>query len=298
MASHDLRKHYYTLSTSMGPALVEQITCFLYSTQVLSQYELNVISSKSDILTKASELLSAVIRKGKKACGIFFHALATCDPHLSNQIMGTQVNSTGRTLPAPSFQRLTSSNEYLLRSQARPYVSELPRTGEALSFQKEQRQSLPVICKICICNSSLNNCTFGSNNNISITRSMSLSVLDNFAEPASSVNAECGKALEKDSKSHRCGRCNEMSTSSREAIQVESDIEIIRSKLQNIIIGNQNTFTLVEEFSDEDDNEEKELDEEYEENECEEREDTEQLTNETRQPEVVQQLECCRLMAG
>ncbi|XP_048451440.1 caspase-1 isoform X2 [Rhincodon typus] len=297
MASHDLRKHYYTLSTSMGPALVEQITCFLYSTQVLSQYELNVISSKSDILTKASELLSAVIRKGKKACGIFFHALATCDPHLSNQIMGTQVNSTGRTLPAPSFQRLTSSNEYLLRSQARPYVSELPRTGEALSFQK-QRQSLPVICKICICNSSLNNCTFGSNNNISITRSMSLSVLDNFAEPASSVNAECGKALEKDSKSHRCGRCNEMSTSSREAIQVESDIEIIRSKLQNIIIGNQNTFTLVEEFSDEDDNEEKELDEEYEENECEEREDTEQLTNETRQPEVVQQLECCRLMAG
>ncbi|XP_048451442.1 uncharacterized protein si:dkey-29h14.10 isoform X4 [Rhincodon typus] len=270
MASHDLRKHYYTLSTSMGPALVEQITCFLYSTQVLSQYELNVISSKSDILTKASELLSAVIRKGKKACGIFFHALATCDPHLSNQIMGTQ---------------------------ARPYVSELPRTGEALSFQK-QRQSLPVICKICICNSSLNNCTFGSNNNISITRSMSLSVLDNFAEPASSVNAECGKALEKDSKSHRCGRCNEMSTSSREAIQVESDIEIIRSKLQNIIIGNQNTFTLVEEFSDEDDNEEKELDEEYEENECEEREDTEQLTNETRQPEVVQQLECCRLMAG
>ncbi|XP_043543668.1 uncharacterized protein si:dkey-29h14.10 isoform X2 [Chiloscyllium plagiosum] len=270
MASQDLRRHYYTLSTSMGPALVEQVICFLYSSQVLSQYELNVITSKSDILTKACELLSAVIRKGKKACGIFFQALAMCDPHLSNQIFGTQ---------------------------ARPHTSEPTRPGEALSSQR-QCKSLPVICKICICNSSLSNCTFGSNNNISIMRSTSLSALENFADPASSVNAECGKALEMMSKSHTCGSSNEMSTSNREAIQVESDIEIIRSKLQNMIIGNQNTFTLVEQISDKEENEDKELDEEYEENECEEKEYSEQLTNETRQPEAVQQFECCRLMAG
>ncbi|XP_072425918.1 uncharacterized protein [Chiloscyllium punctatum] len=281
----------------MGPALVEQVTCFLYSSQVLSQYELNVITSKSDILTKACELLSAVIRKGKKACGIFFQALAMCDPHLSNQIFGTRVNFTGHSLPAPSFQRISPSNEYLLRSQARPHTLEPTRPGEALSSQKGQCKSLPVICKICICNSSLNNCTFGSNNNISIRRSTSLSALENFADPASSVNAECGRALEMMSKSHTGGSSNEMSTSNREAIQVESDIEIIRSKLQNVIIGNQNTFTLVQQISDEE-NEDKDLDEEYEENECEEKEDSEQLTNESRQPEAVQQFECCRLMAG
>ncbi|XP_067886885.1 caspase-1 isoform X2 [Heterodontus francisci] len=214
----DLRRHYYVLGTSMSPAVVEQITYFLYSTRILNQYELNAISSKSEMLSKASELLSAVIRKGQKACGIFFQALETCDPHLSEQIIGKQVNSTGHTLPTSSFLRPVPS--------MRPHVSKPPSTAEASSSQR--------------------------------------------------------KVLDVTANSRTCSSSNELSASSTEAIQGETDIEIITSKLQNVTFGDRNTFTVVEELSDEDDNEEKELEEEYEENECEEKEDTEQLTEEGR----------------
>ncbi|XP_067886884.1 uncharacterized protein si:dkey-29h14.10 isoform X1 [Heterodontus francisci] len=268
----DLRRHYYVLGTSMSPAVVEQITYFLYSTRILNQYELNAISSKSEMLSKASELLSAVIRKGQKACGIFFQALETCDPHLSEQIIGKQVNSTGHTLPTSSFLRPVPS--------MRPHVSKPPSTAEASSSQK-QFQS-PVKFKICICNSSLNNCIFGSNNKMSIMRTMSLSEPNNFVEPETSTNTEHGKVLDVTANSRTCSSSNELSASSTEAIQGETDIEIITSKLQNVTFGDRNTFTVVEELSDEDDNEEKELEEEYEENECEEKEDTEQLTEEGR----------------
>ncbi|XP_067831081.1 uncharacterized protein si:dkey-29h14.10 [Heptranchias perlo] len=270
MAQSDLRRHYHKLGTSMPPAVVEQITYFLYSTRILSQYELNVINSKSEMLPKASELLSAVIRKGQKACGIFYQALKMCDPHLSEQIVGKQVNSTSNTLAASSFLRPTPSKI--------PHVSMLPSLVEASSPQR-QFQS-PVICKICICNSSLNNCIFGSNNNVSIMTSTSLSDSDNFVEPATSTNTEHGKDLDVFPESHMCSTSNEMGTSSTEAIQVENDIEIVKSKLRNMTVGDRNTFTVVEEFSDEDDNEdeEKEL-EESEENDGEEKEDTEQLTS-------------------
>ncbi|XP_078395868.1 uncharacterized protein LOC144679379 isoform X2 [Cetorhinus maximus] len=214
MAQSDLRRHYYALSTSMSPTLVEQITYFLYSTRILSQYELNVISSKSEMLSKASELLSAVLRKGKKACGIFFQALEMSDPHLSKEITGKQVNSTGHTPQAPSLLGLAPSTK--------PLVSKPQSTVEASLSQKE--------------------------------------------------------AL--DMKSHTCGSSNEKNTSSTEAVQAETDIKILRCKVRNMTVGNRNTFTVVEESSDEGDNEEKELEEEYEENECEEKDDAEQLINE------------------
>ncbi|XP_041046068.1 uncharacterized protein LOC121279149 isoform X1 [Carcharodon carcharias] len=269
MAQSDLRRHYYALSTSMSPTLVEQITYFLYSTRILSQYELNVISSKSEMLSKASELLSAVLRKGKKACGIFFQALEMSDPHLSKEITGKQVNSTGHTPQAPSLLGLAPSTK--------PHVSKLQSTVEASLSQKGHSHS-PVICKICICNSNLNNCIFGSNNNLSIMSAMSLSDPDNFEEPTPSTNLEPGEAL--DMKSPTCGSSNEKDTSSTEAVQVESDIKILRCKVRNMTVGNRNTFTVVEESSDEGDNEEKEREEEYEENESEEKDDAEQLTNE------------------
>ncbi|GCB75369.1 uncharacterized protein [Scyliorhinus torazame] len=264
----DLRRHYYTLSTSMSLPLIEQITYFLYSTRILSQHELNVISSKSELLSKAAELLSAVLRKGKKACGIFFQALEMCDPHLSEQIIGKQVNSTGHTLPAPSSLGLAPSKSP---------ISKLQSSVEALSSQKGHSHS-PVICKICICNSNLNNCTFGSNNNVSIMRTMSFSDSDNFVEATSSTNSGDGEDL--DAKSHMCSGSNEMSTNSTETVPAEADIKVISSKVRNMTVGNRNTFTVVEESSDEDDNEEKELEEEYGENECEEKQDTEELKNE------------------
>ncbi|XP_072324512.1 uncharacterized protein [Scyliorhinus torazame] len=209
----DLRRHYYTLSTSMSLPLIEQITYFLYSTRILSQHELNVISSKSELLSKAAELLSAVLRKGKKACGIFFQALEMCDPHLSEQIIGKQVNSTGHTLPAPSSLGLAPSKSP---------ISKLQSSVEALSSQREDL----------------------------------------------------------DAKSHMCSGSNEMSTNSTETVPAEADIKVISSKVRNMTVGNRNTFTVVEESSDEDDNEEKELEEEYGENECEEKQDTEELKNE------------------
>uniref|UniRef100_UPI00398ECD19 uncharacterized protein isoform X2 n=1 Tax=Pristiophorus japonicus TaxID=55135 RepID=UPI00398ECD19 len=267
MAQSDLRRHYYELGTSMSPAVVDQITHFLYSTRILNQYELNVISSKSEMLSKASELLSAVIRKGQKACGIFFQALKMCDPHLSEQIVGKHVSSTSNSLPASTLLRPTPST--------RPPASMLPSPVEA-SLPPKQFQS-PVICKICICNSSLNNCIFGSNNSVSIMTTMSLSDADNFVEPAMSTNTEHGKVLDVTSKSGMCGTSNETDTSHAEASQVETEIEIVGSRLRNMTVGNRNTFRVVEEISDEDDD-----DEEYEESECEGKEDTEQSTTERR----------------
>ncbi|XP_078073115.1 uncharacterized protein LOC144496037 [Mustelus asterias] len=262
--SCNLRRHYYTLSTSMSLPLVEQVTYFLYSTRILSLYELNVISSKSEMLSKASELLSAVLRKGKTACGIFFQALEMFDPHLSEQIIGKQVNSTGHTLPVPSLLDLAATT--------RPQISKLQSTVEASSSQTGHSCS-PVICKICICNSNLNNCIFGSNNNVSIMSTMPLSDSDTFVEPTCSTNPGHGEDL--DLKSRTSDSSSEMSTNN-----TETEIKIISSNVQNMTIGNRNTFTVVEESNDEDDNEEKEPEEEDEENECEENQDTEQSISE------------------
>ncbi|XP_051879973.1 uncharacterized protein si:dkey-29h14.10 isoform X2 [Pristis pectinata] len=152
----DLRKHYYMISMSMSPAVVEQIAYSLYSARILNQYELNVVISKTEMLCKASELLSAVIRKGQKACGIFLQALKMCDPRLSEQLVREHVNSTSK-IPTSSLMRPPS------------YIP------------------TPVVCKVCICNSSLNNCTFGSGNNVSIMTTTPLSNFKNFEEPATNI---------------------------------------------------------------------------------------------------------------
>ncbi|XP_038664586.1 uncharacterized protein si:dkey-29h14.10 isoform X2 [Scyliorhinus canicula] len=174
------------------------------------------------------------------------------------------VNSTGHTPPAPSS---------LGPAPSKSPISKLQSSVEALSSQRHSQS--PVICKICICNSNLNNCTFGSNNNVSIMRTMSFSDSDNFVEATSSTNPEHGEDL--DAKSHLCSGSKEMSTNSTEALQAETGIKVISSKVQNMTVGNRNAFTVVEESSDEDDNEEKELEEEYGENECEEKQDAEQF---------------------
>ncbi|XP_062896899.1 uncharacterized protein si:dkey-29h14.10 isoform X4 [Mobula hypostoma] len=223
----DLRKHYYAMSMSMPPAVAEQIAFSLYSARILSQYELNVIISKTEVLSKASELLSVVIRKGSKACGIFLQVLKTCDPNLSEQLVREQVNSTNK-IPMTELLKPPS------------YVQS------------------PVICKICICNSSLNNCTFGSGNSMSIITTTPLS---NTEEPATSINKECGNVIGATSTSCLSSISNDTDVYSMETFQ--ADIEIVRSKLTNITVGESNVFTVVEEFSNKDDNE-KDLEEELE----------------------------------
>ncbi|XP_072121999.1 uncharacterized protein [Mobula birostris] len=225
----DLRKHYYAMSMSMPPAVAEQIAYSLYSARILSQYELNVIISKTEVLSKASELLSVVIRKGSKACGIFLQVLKTCDPNLSEQLVREQaVNSTNK-IP---MTELLKPPSYAVQS--------------------------PVICKICICNSSLNNCTFGSGNSMSIITTTPLS---NTEEPATSINKECGNVIGATSTSCLSSISNDTDVYSMETFQ--ADIEIVRSKLTNITVGESNVFTVVEEFSNKDDNE-KDLEEELE----------------------------------
>ncbi|XP_078254206.1 uncharacterized protein LOC144592879 [Rhinoraja longicauda] len=233
----DLRRHYYTISTSMSAAVVEQITYLLYSARILSQHELNVIVSRTEMLSKTSELLSAVIRKGQKACGIFLQALKTCDPHLSEQLGLEQANSSSKMSPV---------------SLVRP-PSHTP---------------CPVVCNISISNSNLNNCTFGSGNNVSVTTTMPLSNLKNIEEPPTKSDEESGNCDDTASESHMCSVANDTDTNSTGTVQ--TDIEIVSSRLTNVTVGESNVLTVVEEFSDEDDSE-KELEGELEERDCKEK---------------------------
>ncbi|XP_069771554.1 uncharacterized protein [Narcine bancroftii] len=203
----DLRRHYYTISMSMSLSTVEQISYSLYSAQILTQHEVNVITSKTEVLSKASELLSAVLRKG---------------------ISTSNISQTSLFRP-PS---------YLVQP--------------------------PVVCKICICNSSLNNCTFGSGNTVSVMTTEPLSSYKDIKEPPTSRNQECGNPFNTTSQSHMCSISNNREANFPETI--ENDIKISRSKLRNVTVGESNDFTMVEEFSNEDDSGVKELEEELEEN--------------------------------
>ncbi|XP_069771555.1 uncharacterized protein [Narcine bancroftii] len=230
----DLRRHYYTISMSMSLSTVEQISYSLYSAQILTQHEVNVITSKTEVLSKASELLSAVLRKGQKACGIFLQALKTCDPQLSENLVREQGISTSNISQTSLFR----PPSYLVQP--------------------------PVVCKICICNSSLNNCTFGSGNTVSVMTTEPLSSYKDIKEPPTSRNQECGNPFNTTSQSHMCSISNNREANFPETI--ENDIKISRSKLRNVTVGESNDFTMVEEFSNEDDSGVKELEEELEEN--------------------------------
>ncbi|XP_055490345.1 uncharacterized protein si:dkey-29h14.10 [Leucoraja erinacea] len=234
----DLRRHYYTISTSMSAAVVEQIAYLLYSARILTQHELNVVVSRTEILSKASELLSAVIRKGQKACGIFLQALKTCDPHLSEQLGLEQANSSSKMSPV---------------SLLKP-PSHTPT---------------PVVCNISICNSNLNNCTFGSGNNVSVTTTMPLSNLNHIEEPPMKSDEEYGNCNDAASDSHMCRVAEDTDTNSTGTIQ--TDIAIVSSRLTNVTVGESNVLTMVEELSNEE-----ELEGELEEHDCKEKVHNEQ----------------------
>ncbi|MGH0152166.1 UNVERIFIED_CONTAM: hypothetical protein FKN15_033097 [Acipenser sinensis] len=87
---------------------------YLLNAQIITRFECDVIKSKPVKLEKASELLSTIIRKGQRACLIFYQTLETCDPFLCERITG----KTARTVhPVPVMTQTSSSNQNKLKSE-------------------------------------------------------------------------------------------------------------------------------------------------------------------------------------
>ncbi|XP_033854146.1 uncharacterized protein LOC117399207 isoform X1 [Acipenser ruthenus] len=151
-----LRSHSYHLCVSMSGMLVEKMANYLLNAQIITRFECDVIKSKPVKLEKASELLSTIIRKGQRACLIFYQTLETCDPFLCERITG----KTARTVH--SVPVMTQTNSF-------PQIVQKETNTEVFS-QKSGHSSSPSNCTIAIYNSKLSGCIFGSNNTLCIMR--------------------------------------------------------------------------------------------------------------------------------
>ncbi|XP_023669866.2 uncharacterized protein [Paramormyrops kingsleyae] len=159
-----LQVHQYTLSKGMSPRLLELIFSCLSSTETLTNYEGQVIRSQPTDLQKTACFMQTLIRKGRRACRLFYEALESLDPSLFEQVTGVQAKCPIVATPCP-LQDRTLPNE---QSNAPTYV-------------------------VNIQNSTLVNCIIGSKNDQYINSDQQGQLLQSFMESRQDVAAgnEC-----------------------------------------------------------------------------------------------------------
>ncbi|XP_066540119.1 caspase-1 [Hoplias malabaricus] len=132
MLRHQLSK----LSKTMSGCLVGKITTCLYRSHTLTEYEVQLIQTQATDMQKASTLILTLIRKGPRACQMFYKCLAVCNPSLTESITGCTAKTTG--IDHNHFEDNITS---------------------------ETTGTVPP-CIINIHNSSLSNCIIGNNNDL------------------------------------------------------------------------------------------------------------------------------------
>ncbi|XP_076826792.1 uncharacterized protein LOC143473608 [Brachyhypopomus gauderio] len=128
-----LQRQISTLSKSMSACLVQRISSCLCQSSTLTRYEVQLIQSQATDIQKASQLVQTLIRKGRRACQLFFKCLGVCEPSLFERVTGCVV---------------TEEDHYHWEDISIP----------------EKEASPP--CIINIHNSSLANCIIGNNNDL------------------------------------------------------------------------------------------------------------------------------------
>ncbi|XP_026863070.2 uncharacterized protein si:dkey-29h14.10 [Electrophorus electricus] len=131
-----LQRQLSTLSKCMSACLVQKISTCLCRSSTLTDYDVQVIRSQATDTQKASQLVQAVIRKGRGSCQRFFKCLSVCSPSLYERVTGCTVS-------------VTEEDHYHLEDIS------IPETTGAIP---------PSI--INIQNSLVTNCIIGSNNNL------------------------------------------------------------------------------------------------------------------------------------
>ncbi|XP_017557496.1 uncharacterized protein si:dkey-29h14.10 [Pygocentrus nattereri] len=89
-----LRRQLGSLSKRMSACLVERISACLCRSGILTEYEVQLIQTPGTDVHKASQLLLTVLRKGSRACQLFFKCLAVCSPSLFETVTGCTVRPT------------------------------------------------------------------------------------------------------------------------------------------------------------------------------------------------------------
>ncbi|XP_036449851.1 uncharacterized protein si:dkey-29h14.10 [Colossoma macropomum] len=88
-----LRRQLGTLSKCMSASLVGRISTCLCRSRILTEYEVQLIQTQGTDTQKASQLLLTVLRKGSRACQLFFKCLAVCSPSLFETVTGCTVRA-------------------------------------------------------------------------------------------------------------------------------------------------------------------------------------------------------------
>ncbi|KAI4905720.1 hypothetical protein NFI96_013078 [Prochilodus magdalenae] len=86
-----LRRQLSTLSKFMSACLVRQVSTCLCRSHILTEYEVQLIQTQATDTHKASHLLLTVLRKGSRACHLFFKCLGVCSPSLFEKVTGCTV---------------------------------------------------------------------------------------------------------------------------------------------------------------------------------------------------------------
>ncbi|KAL2084310.1 hypothetical protein ACEWY4_019828 [Coilia grayii] len=89
-----LRGHLLTLSKSLPLCLVEKMTANLFHTRTITGHEVEIIVSQPTESQKASHLIQIVLRKGRKACELFYQCLGECCPALYGKLTGTPATTS------------------------------------------------------------------------------------------------------------------------------------------------------------------------------------------------------------
>ncbi|XP_039594440.1 uncharacterized protein si:dkey-29h14.10 [Polypterus senegalus] len=220
-----LQSQSYELCTSMPWPLVEKILSHLLSAHVITRYEFDIIQSKTVTFQKTSELLTAITRKGQKACMIFYKALQDCDPSLNAQLTGKQVQPF-------NFKKEDD------------FVPAPVTGGNTVNYS------------ITIYNSQLNGCIFGNDSTLSImkqeaedTKDQSLPAKQYATHPQAYRNSS--QALKPP-----------LLPPPPPPPPPQTDIKIIDSRAEFVIIGDNSTMEVKETIAEEDtDNEQTEPEE-------------------------------------
>nr|XP_015213411.1 PREDICTED: uncharacterized protein LOC107078690 [Lepisosteus oculatus] len=224
MPSYDetLRRHSYKLCTSMSLGLVESIASYLYSAQAVTAFECATIRSKPTELEQASQLLSTVVRKGRRACSLFYEALEKCDPFLSARITGS---------PA----RVPISGIHRSESAGRPV-----RYNGIQSLPFSSGQSPPASTSICISHCTLSGCIFGNDNTMSTVRAGSY--WDHLYQSC------CTEKQEEHPKSccTSCHKGAERTARGPSAAPAAQSLQMVGSDIEYAIIGDCNVLKVEE----------------------------------------------------
>ncbi|XP_064196408.1 uncharacterized protein si:dkey-29h14.10 [Anguilla rostrata] len=130
-----LLRRKYALSTFMSSCLLERISDYLSSKRTIAMYESQMIRFQCTDLQQPSQFIQTVIRKGRRACQLFYKLLESCDPLLYESATGSPASDSVHQTPPP-----------------------LQTTALI------DRQDMAPTYIINIHDSTLNNCIFGSNN--------------------------------------------------------------------------------------------------------------------------------------